>query len=98
MRSRACTYARGRWPKLRPGGLFSGDDYADFHDTRFVDHKRLWHGAPYYFKKAAEIPKRYSWGVVRATQEFAAEVRAPLHVTWLNDCYFFPAWWLVKPL
>ena len=37
------------------------------------------------------------WGVSNATQEFAREVGAPLHITFLNDCYLWPAWYMVKP-
>ena len=36
------------------------------------------------------------WGVSNATQEFAREVGAPLHITFLNDCYLWPAWYMVK--
>lgn len=28
------------WPKLRPGGLFSGDDYGDFNATRLMSAER----------------------------------------------------------
>lgn len=85
------------WPKLRPGGLFSGDDYADHLDTPHLPTSRSW---PVYLKRnvqTAHILPDYKWGVVRATQEFAKEVGAPLMVTWFQDCYFFPAWWMVKP-
>ena len=85
------------WPKLRTGGLFSGDDYADHLDTPFLSTSRAW---PVYLrrdKSAASIIPNYKWGVMRATQAFAREVGAPLHATWLQDCYFFPAWWMVKP-
>lgn len=48
-----------------------------------------------------EVALVHNWGVVRAVQEFAAEMRASLHVTWLNQqevgCYPIPAWYMVKP-
>ena len=37
------------------------------------------------------------WGVISAVRDFARGKGAILHVTWLRDCYEFPAWWLVKP-
>lgn len=36
------------------------------------------------------------WGTVSAVLNFSRGVGAVLHVTYVNDCYEFPAWWLVK--
>ena len=95
---------RAWWPKLRPGGLLSGDDYGDEKRTPLLSVRRYaarpksssmsyetFRGYPY------KQPKLNHWGVVRATQEWAAAVNATLHVTWMPDCYPWPAWYMIKP-
>lgn len=97
------------WPKLRPGGLLSGDDYGDSRDTPFLPAKR-W-AKPTLDRDARErtgftgfgatvypdMARKLNWGVVRVAQEWAAHVKAELHVTWLPDCYPYPAWYMIKP-
>ena len=85
---------RAWWPKLRPGGLMSGDDYADAHNTPHLDKNRIYRRYPSHMFR---IYHDYHWGVVRATQEFAREMQVPLFTTWLQDCYNFAAWYMVKP-
>ena len=82
------------YPKIRRGGLVSGDDYGDMFDTEYFPVSRS-------FGKGSRIigttAQRFEWGVISAVQQFARDHGAVLHVTWLNDCYNFPAWWFVKP-
>lgn len=98
---------RAWYPKLRAGGLISGDDYADEQLPPLVEG----HAQPQlpleqrdrYWK----IPSQNSWGVMRATREFAREVGAVLQVSFLKgrgllehrvpSCYMWPAWYMVKP-
>lgn len=101
------------WPKLRVGGLFSGDDYGDWGRTPFL----MTGEQQQYYGKTATYNK---WGVIRGIQRFAQSHGVPYYVTWMNGrdastiddhepmldgvkrkrkerCYFFPAWYLVKP-
>ena len=93
---------RAWWPKLRDGGLFSGDDYGDEQDTPFVKAKR-W--STYY----GSVAKMSHWGTIRAVQAFAEEVDRQLFVTWMRPgknkstissmgtgCYSWPAWYIIK--
>jgi hypothetical protein len=70
------------WPKLRTGGLFSGDDYGD-QSLRWQD-------------KYGGVARAFNWGVIEAVNEFAAEQGKQLHVTWMNDKTMCPAWYLIK--
>ena len=81
---------RAWWRKLRPGGLFSGDDYLDKYSTPYFDLKRA--RANY-----GPTMSQFDWGVIGAVQQFAADVGGQLHVTFLRDCYPFPAWYMIKP-
>lgn len=80
------------WPKLRPGGLFTGDDYGLSKN----DH-RLW---PMTFErqgeKVREYAENYQWGTAVALHEFCTERNLQLNITWLNDTHN-PAWYIVKP-
>jgi len=80
------------YPKLRPGGLMSGDDYGDMKDTNMVNASR-WEKM---YGPVAKKPEN-QWGVIRALKEFTTEHNIQLHVTWLNDCYAYNAWYFVKP-
>ena len=93
---------RAWWPRLRDGGLLSGDDYGDEADSPFVSASR-WH--TYYGK----VAKDHKWGTIRAVQQFADEVDRQLFVTWMKQgknrsyidregtgCYSWPAWYIVK--
>jgi len=80
------------WPKLRPGGLFSGDDYG----TGF-DHPRL--GvitAARLARKYGGIAEAYKWGTALALSEFCEARKLQLNITWLND-QANPAWYIIKP-
>ena len=99
------------WPKLRVGGLLSGDDYGDLADTPYLNRDRqilIW-GRVYdgWKKEHLRNPDRF-WGTISAAQEFAAKVGASLSVTWLSmaakkdhsgrkHCYQWPAWYMIKP-
>ena len=73
-----------RWPKLRPGGMLAGDDFADMHDTFYrLPTAKLW-----------------KWGVKSAVASFAKEVCCrqthrpgkkpdPEHVVYRSDHHFF---------
>jgi SAM-dependent methyltransferase len=85
---------RAWWPKLRPGGLLSGDDYGDETDVEYLREQRFRrHQSRHYLSKGfttlAHVKHR--WGVANATQEFAKEVSAVLQITYLSDCYLWPA-------
>ena len=99
------------WPKLREGGLFSGDDYGDYRDVEYLDRAKM---NQLYGRSLQRLSR---WGVIRAVTKFAQIVGAPLHATFYkgksletnasklqaldekgeNHCYFFPAWYMVKP-
>ena len=104
---------RAWWPKLRAGGLMSGDDFGDRHLPPLAKPHFLQKGVaemgeaedknPFFWR----IPRDYDWGVMRATSEFAKEQGAVLHVGWLTGkgrledskatCYTWNAWYIVKP-
>lgn len=71
------------WPKLRSGGMFSGDDYGD--------KSRRW------ANRFGGVAKIYNWGVIHAVNEFCQQNNLQLNVTWMNDITTTPAWYLVKP-
>lgn len=77
------------YPKVRPGGLISGDDYGDTKDTSLMTSAR-WNKT---FGRAA---LDYSWGVISALERFTRKHGLILHATWAHDCYRFPAWYMVK--
>ncbi|KAL3908723.1 MAG: hypothetical protein SGPRY_009685 [Prymnesium sp.] len=80
------------WPKLRPGGLMSGDDYGGTeHDSPMLSVKR-WER---YFGPALHCCR---WGVIKAVHDFAAKHGLVVHVTFMHDCYRYAAWYIVKPL
>lgn len=80
------------WTALRPGGLLSGDDYGDMEETEYLTESR-------YNATYGNTHSRPSneWGVIGAVRDFAAIHGVPVHVTWMHDCYHWPAWYLVKP-
>ena len=69
---------RAWWPKLREGGLFSGDDYGDKERTEYLttDEAQSNYDSRYPYVKA------FHWGVIRAVNQFAREVGAPVQVSW----------------
>jgi len=101
---------RAWWPRLRDGGLLSGDDYGDMADTPLVSAERF---GRYY----GWVAKASRWGTIRAVQQFAGEVDRQLFVTWMKaglhsssiseyragdlagrstGCYTYPAWYIIK--
>lgn len=92
------------WPKLRNGGLMSGDDYGDKDAsiTKFSRFSKIRH--------TTGIARYTNWGVIRALMTFARKQEIIVHTTWMrgttkelhssvdkNACYRFPAWYFVKP-
>lgn len=82
---------RAWWTKLRPGGLFSGDDYGiGVEDVRMAPLT-----PERYESKFGGIAKAYNWGTASALHEFCQETGAKLNITWMNDQHN-PAWYIVK--
>lgn len=92
------------YPKLRHGGLFSGDDYSDMHDTPLMAALRYQQAVAriaqpiegHTSEDIARIPSKERWGTIRAVNRFARRHGHQLFVTWLSDCYAFPAWYMIK--
>ena len=36
-------------------------------------------------------------GPANVSRDFARRHGVPVHVTWMLDCYSYPAWYIVKP-
>lgn len=70
------------WPKLREGGLFSGDDYGD-QTLRWAD-------------RFGGVARGFNWGVIEAVTEFAESKEVQVYVTWMNDKTECPAWYIIK--
>jgi len=81
------------YPKVRPGGLISGDDYGDRADTELVPARRWTRN----FGGVAAMPQN-AWGVISAVNKFTRARGLQVHVTWMHDCYKFAAWYFTKPL
>jgi len=66
------------WPKVKPGGLFAGDDYGDAELSPVIEksHPTL-----------AELFKESRWGVVRAVNQFSQKQRLQVHTTALEGHY-----------
>ncbi len=76
------------WPKVRKGGIFSGDDYGTWNDVGGLSAER-------YKNKCGGFAEIYKWGVIQALEEFCMLHCCELHVTWLNDKHQ-PAWYIIK--
>lgn len=74
------------WPKLKEGGLFSGDDYGISEGSVYSLTPERWE------KKFGGVAKTYKWATANVLYEFCLDVR----VTWLNDKYATPAWYVIK--
>ena len=89
---------RAWWPKLRVGGLMSGDDYGEARAVEYMTPERYKADTRRSGASSASVAHTYNnWGVISATNTFAREVGAVLHMTWSRDCYAWPAWYMVKP-
>jgi len=80
------------WPKLRKGGLFSGDDYGISKDVRELYPAT----ALRYANKYSGVARDWLWGTAEALNEFCEEHKQELHITWLNDKQTVPNWYLIK--
>lgn len=80
------------WPKLRKGGLFSGDDFGFYKD----DPRLFPLKAERLTKERREISELYKWGTAPALIEFCEARKLQLQITWLNDTQG-PAWYIMKP-
>lgn len=81
------------WYILRPGGLFSGDDYGLSEDDKELSPLT----ADRWEKRFGGVAKDYKWGTAKALREFCNERNLQLHITWLNDAHN-PSWYIIKPL
>lgn len=70
------------YPKLREGGLFSGDDYGDQSER--------------WANKFGEWGKIFKWGTIEAVNEFVEREGKQLNITWMNDKTTCPAWYFIK--
>lgn len=80
------------WPKLRRGGLFSGDDYGLSADSENL----LPMTAQRWEDKYSGVAKTYDWGTALALEEFCQKNDKSLNITWMNDRYKTPAWYIIK--
>lgn len=74
------------WPKLRVGGLFSGDDYG----TAIGLMGQRWKN------KYSHYAELYNWGVIEAVRDFCHKYNQQHSVTWMNDRTECPAWYIIK--
>tara|TARA_R110000851_G_scaffold192198_5_gene342808 strand:+ start:3702 stop:4409 length:708 start_codon:yes stop_codon:yes gene_type:complete len=101
------------WPKLRVGGLFSGDDYwssnAGYRDyKKYSDQKTLndadleilskviIHNSGKIYPNYPDIANNYQWGTAHAIYEHAKKHRRQLNITFVNNRYQTPAWYIIK--
>lgn len=85
---------RAWWPKLRSGGLFSGDDYG-LHENDPALLPLTFERMSAKWPKVGEYSTAYKWGTAKALHDFCSEYGQELRITWLNDRYN-PAWYIVK--
>ena len=80
------------WPKLKKGGLFSGDDYGvstqedSLHPLSLVR----------YANRFGDMALVYKWGTALALNEFCEKYGTDLRLTWMNDQHNEPAWYIIK--
>jgi hypothetical protein len=79
------------WPKLRKGGLFSGDDYG----LSQPDERLLPLTPDRWEDKNGVLAKAFNWGTALALHEFCEKHGLQLNITWLNDKHN-PAWYIIK--
>lgn len=78
------------WDTLRVGGLLSGDDYGMSEGVVDTMNPQRW------AKAYTGIAITYKWGVINALDEFCKLHKQHLHITYLNDGYHVPAWYIIK--
>lgn len=82
------------WPKMRPGGLFSGDDYGLSVDAGYLEPLTV----KRWKDKFGGLAESFRWGTANALHEFCERQGLDLHVTYMNDnSPNIPAWYLTKP-
>lgn len=94
------TELKAWWPKLRSGGILSGDDFIDRCDQRRpLDSKSVtFEGAFEDEMIYRQRPSKRSYGVRRAVKEWVgSQVLMPVSVTYMYDCYSEPVWYAIKP-
>lgn len=82
------------WPKLRDGGLFSGDDYGLSENCSLDPTMTPERFTAKYGYDATSHENR--WGTLNALCEFSQTNNLVLHGTWLNDTAN-PSWYIIKP-
>ena len=77
------------WPKLREGGLFSGDDYGLCSDSQVLYPLtvRRWE------TQFSGVARTYKWGTALGINQFCENNRLDLHITYLDKV---PSWYLIK--
>jgi hypothetical protein len=81
------------WPKLRDGGIFSGDDYGLSQECSLDPTM-----TPERFTKKCGYDATSSenrWGTLNALCEFSYDNNLILQGTWLNDTHN-PSWYIIK--
>lgn len=101
---------RAWFPKLRKGGLLSGDDFWN-SEQAFIDYAKSNHAvlSEEELKLIRAVhtgikphlgfthtPVKFHWGVSLAVIEFCKEKNLTPHITFCNNRYRFPAWYVVK--
>lgn len=81
------------WPKLRQGGLFSGDDYGLCSLCNLDINMTPQRWANRFGNVAKHRDNR--WGTLNALCEFCHTNNLELHITWLNDTHN-PSWYIIK--
>ena len=87
------------WPKLRHGGILSGDDFIDRCDERRPLGKSVTFDGAFEDKVVyTQRPIKGGYGVRRAVKDwFGSRVAVPFFVTYMYDCYTEPVWYAIKP-
>lgn len=88
------------WPKLRSGGIISGDDFIDRCDKRrpLDSNSVTFNGAYEDHTVYQQRPSTGGYGVRRAVKDWAgSQALVPISVTYMYDCYAEPVWYAVKP-
>lgn len=72
------------YPKVRPGGVVAGDDYANADEDWYFNK---WH-------------MKLDWGVKAAVHDFFRCLNIPVFTTYYDDArtgYGYPCWYVIKP-